>query len=104
MLFNEEQILLHGLDLMHISYERKSMKSRLIQFHKHFGSSPMDIKDIWNDIVGHNLCSEKEKSMKGFQMYLAAHYFLWEYPKNASSLASRFQICERYARGEPLWK
>ena len=36
-------------------------------------------------------------------MFLVAHHFLWGYPKNAESLARRFGICEKYARGEHLW-
>jgi hypothetical protein len=46
---------------------------------------------------------EKEKLDKGFKMFLVAHHFLWTYPKNANLLASRFNICERYSRGDPLW-
>ena len=33
-----------------------------------------------------------------------AHYFLWTYPKNADIFASRFRVCEKYARGTNLWK
>ncbi len=36
--------------------------------------------------------------------FLIAHYFLWTYPKNSKQTASRFQICDKYTRGEHLWK
>jgi hypothetical protein len=35
---------------------------------------------------------------------VAAHFWLWVYPKNSSLLASRFKICERYSRGEHIKK
>ena len=36
-------------------------------------------------------------------MFIVAHHFLWGYPDNAESLATRFGINEKYARGEHLW-
>lgn len=36
-------------------------------------------------------------------MFLVAHHFLWSYPDNAESLATRFGINEKYARGQHLW-
>jgi hypothetical protein len=47
--------------------------------------------------------TEKEKSEKGFKMFLVAMHFLWTYPKNSKILATRFGMCERYVRGENLW-
>jgi hypothetical protein len=32
-----------------------------------------------------------------------AHYFLWNYTRNAHQLGDTFGICECYARGKPLW-
>ena len=29
---------------------------------------------------------------------------MWSYEKNSVLLSSRFNICERYCRGEPIWK
>ena len=45
-----------------------------------------------------------KKNMKGIKMFLAAHHFLWTYPKNRRILASSIDIGKRNARGEPLWK
>ena len=36
-------------------------------------------------------------------MFLVAHYFLWNYTRNADQLGDTFGICEYYARGAPLW-
>ena len=97
-----------GLRFMNIPCDRKSTATRLVEFHKHFGSGPLDISEMWYDLMHTDIpnarVEEKEKNMKGFKMFLAAHYFLWTYPKNASLIASCFGICERYSRGEPLWK
>ena len=79
------------------------------KFKSHYGAYPAVLADVWN-----NLCddqhpniqtiSRKEQNVKGFARFLAANYFLWTYPKNTDQLASRFQVCEKYARGRELWK
>jgi hypothetical protein len=49
--------------------------------------------------------SKKEKTEKGLKKYFIAMFFLWAYPKNSSMLSSRFSgVCERYCRGEHVWK
>lgn len=35
---------------------------------------------------------------------MVAVRFLWTYPRNSSVLAQGFQICERYCRGDPVWR
>ena len=50
------------------------------------------------------MLSKKEKSRKGFKRFLAAHYWCWARPKNASIFASRFGFCIDYVQGENLWK
>jgi hypothetical protein len=78
------------------------------QFRKHYGSSPLDLSDMWYDLTTTNIpgaeLGDKDKSAKGFKMFMAAHHFLWTYPKNSYLFASRFLICETYARGEHLWR
>jgi hypothetical protein len=46
----------------------------------------------------------KEQDDAGFRMFLIAHFFLWTYPKNSGLIVPRFQICNKYSRGEHLWK
>ena len=68
------------------------------------------LADQWNDLrVDNNLptylrLNKKEKTEKGLKRFFVAHFFLWAYPKNASMLASRFKICDKYCKGQPLWK
>jgi hypothetical protein len=68
----------------------------------------LDVANIWYDLMQTDIAeaqvSEKEKSQKGFKRFMAAHFWLWVYPKNSSLLASRFKICERYSRGEHIKK
>lgn len=95
---------------MTVPIGRKSEATKALEFHKHFGSSPLDIAEIWYDMCHSEsddpkiLLSEKEKSDKGFNRFLAAVYWLWTYPKNASLLASRFAISVDYACGKEFWK
>ena len=89
-------------------FEGKSNESRNEQFHAHYGSSPYDLANIWYDLTETDIpgaaLTASENNETGFIMFLVAHYFLWNYPRNSQQLASRFNICERYARGEPVWK
>ena len=76
-------------------------------FHKHFGSSPLDLADMWydltvTDIPGATL-NEKEKTRKGFVHYMKAHFYLWTYPKNTALLATRMGMNEKYTQGAMLW-
>jgi hypothetical protein len=68
----------------------------------------LDLADIWYDLTTTDIpdarLDDKDISESGFIMYMSAHHFLWTYPKNSDVLASRFKICTRYARGEPLWR
>ena len=75
------------------------------QFHKHFGSSPLDIVECWYDlcVYDQSALSPKEKSDKGFKQFLAAQYWLWAKPKNAEMFASRFGMSVSYVRGKKLW-
>lgn len=91
---------------MNVRVGRKSEKTLVEEFHKHFGSSPLDLADMWYDLcnLDKKLLSKKEKSEKGFKRFLAAHYWLWCRPKNASMFASRFGMCLDYVQGKELWK
>ena len=103
-------VLRLGLMLLGFELERMSEESGTLQFHMHYGSSPLDLADMWYDLtVGDHIPAElqlsiKEKSEKGFKRFLMTHFWLWAYPKNASMLASRFMICKRYCRGEHIFK
>lgn len=99
-------VLDRGLALMRVRRGRKSYAKLLEEFQKHFGSSPLDIAEIWLDLCQHdaNLLHKKEKTEKGFKRYLTAMYWLWARPKNAALMSSRLSVCVDYCQGRQLWK
>jgi hypothetical protein len=74
-------------------------------FHKHYGSSPLDIAECWYDLCFYNntVLTPKEKSERGFKHFLAAQYWLWARPKNAEIFASQFGMSIDYVQGKRLW-
>jgi hypothetical protein len=108
MLLSPNEVLKLGLEYMGILPRGKSYASRNLEFHQHFGLSPLDAASMWHDLMETDIAeaqvSEKEKSQKGYKQFMAAHFWLWVYPKNSSLLASRFKICERYSREEHIKK
>jgi hypothetical protein len=106
MLLSPNDVQEIGLDIMNVRRGKKSNKRLLLEFHKHFGSLPLDIADCWFDLCNYDetVLSKKEKSEKGFKQYLAAHYWLWARPKSAEMFASRFGLCLDYVQGQELWK
>ncbi len=108
MLLSPEEVEEMGLSYMGVNTYNKSKAFKLDEFHSHYGSDALDLAEIWYDLsntsIDEALIPTREQNMVGFRMFMAANHFLWAYPKNAKMLASRFGICERYARGENLWK
>jgi hypothetical protein len=110
MLLSVTDVLERGLRYMFSgnALDWKSREKRELIFHKHYGSSPLVIASMWYDLVNtdivnpHIQMSKKDKE-RGFKMFITAHFFLWSYPKNYEMLASRFGICQDYARGAHLW-
>jgi hypothetical protein len=110
MILSPNDVLKRGLEIMGIWEPTKSKKALLLQFHKHYGSSPRDVAACWFDLcywkgsLGKTLLDENEKSQRGFKRMLAAHYWLWCRPKNAHVFASRFGVCIDYVQGKHFWK
>lgn len=103
MLLSVNDVQRIGLDVMGVRQGRKDESTLLLEFHKHYGSSPLDVALIWYDLCQSSMMNDKEKSDIGFKRYLAAHYWLWCRPKNAELFASRFGMCVDYVRGKKLW-
>jgi hypothetical protein len=107
MFISPLDILGMGLRCLRIQSDGRSRAASEEDFHAHFGSSPLDLADMWYDLttttIPESQLTKKEKTERGLRMFLMAHHFLWTYPKNARILASRWGICERLARGAPLW-
>jgi hypothetical protein len=91
--------------LFHVEFQLSHVG---VETWQHFGSSPLDVANIWYDLMETDIAeaqvSEKEKSQKGFKRFMAVNYWLWVYPKNPSLLASWFKICKQYSRGEHIKK
>lgn len=106
MLLSPKEVQAIGLKIMNVRPGKKGQTRLMLEFHKHFGSTPLDIADMWYDLCywDKKALSKKEKSQKGFRRFLVAMYWLWARPKNASMLASRFGICIDYCQGIGLWK
>ncbi len=105
MLLTPNDVQAFGLNIMNVRLSRKNEKRLRTEFHKHYGSSPLDLADMWYDLCNFDptALTLKEKTEKGFKHFLAAHYWLWCYPKNTSLFASRFGMCIDYVRGKGLW-
>jgi hypothetical protein len=114
-----QDVLQKGLDYPNIKHHGRLQLSNQETFQKHYGSSPLDLANIWYDLLTIDppipddapvkvkklfVIPKNERGERGFKMFLAVHYFLWSYDKNSDLLASRFGICERNSRGEPIWK
>lgn len=121
LLLSPQDVLRQGLEYVNVNYRNKKSVACQVRFQQHYGSSPIDIAAMWYDIQNEHLpkpnhkdcpqkykqwvnLKEEEKSYRGFKMFMISHYFMWVYDKNSALLSSRFNICERYCRGEHIWK
>ena len=73
------------------------------RFRAHYGSSPLDVAEIWYDICHHATLKPQDKTMRGFKKYLHAHYWLWTRPKNRFISMSHFKLSEKEVSGQVLW-
>ena len=107
MFLSVRDVLDKGLRYLNVDVERRMSKDRRIEkFHKHFGSSPLVLATIWYDLTGTEIPGAKLSKMekqRGFKMFMVAHHYLWTYERNADLLASRWAMCETYAKGKHLW-
>jgi hypothetical protein len=108
MLLSPADILKRGLHFLQMQVTNKwSQERKQGEFHKHYGSSPLTLANIWYDLTTTDIAearlSGKENTERGFRMFLLTNFFLWTYPKNSHLLSSRFHICEHYCRGEHVW-
>jgi hypothetical protein len=100
MYLTVEDVRCISLGYFGISRRRLSLEMANEQVKKHLGSFPIDLAEMW-----HDLCTEipiKERKMRGFKQFIMTHFWLWNYPKNADVMASRFKVSKRYCQGEPI--
>lgn len=106
MLLTPNDVLERGLDYMGIKPGKKKHKRLVLEIHKHYGSSPLVLADLWYDLCywKADLLPEKDKSERGFKNFMAAQYWMWSDAKNQDQVASRFGFCIDKVRGKGLWK
>lgn len=94
-----------GIDVSNSRKSRSTLEEDFISF---YGATSITLANQWHDLKTTRIKEAKvtgnAASAKGFRMFLAAHHFLWAYPKNAKIIANQFGICERLAKGEHLWR
>jgi hypothetical protein len=98
---------LRDIALKFLGIKKKLEQQKELEFHKHYGSNSLTIASMWFDLCHTDIESAKLTSKEkqgGLKMFMAAHFYLWSYTKNANMLGSRFHVCEKYARGDYLWK
>ena len=111
MILSTQDVMSIGLNAVGVSFakqENMSDYAMTVSFRKHYGSSPLDVANIWYDLTVTDIpgaaLSAEENTERGFVMFMMAHHFLWTYPRNAVLFASRFGTNEKYASGKHLWK
>lgn len=112
MFLSPQQSLCFGLDYLGLrnKIDRWSEKTKLTKFHSNYGSTPLDLAEIWYDMMNDDKLlkdnlelTKKDKSEKGFKAFMLAHYFMWVYPKNAQILSASMGVSEYKSRGIHIW-
>ena len=105
-IFAPSEIVEIGSSSIHLEHRSKrwGFERKELEFHKHFGSSPLVIAVIWEDLCRTKRVKKKERNEKGMRAFLVAHHFLWTHPKNLEQVASRFDIGRSHSCGDPVWK
>jgi len=87
---------------------RRSCENNWNEYKRHYGPSPSAAALIWDDLcttdIPESKLSDNEKGQKGLKFFHMALYFLYNYPRSAYVLASRFDVAHKNAGGDPLWK
>lgn len=82
-------------------YDKVKVKQNAKKFKVHYGVRPVVAAAIWGDFQ--EVLEPKWQSTKGLRYFFIVLFFLWNYPKNASILASTFSICKRLVEGPQFW-
>ena len=79
-----------GLALVHVTEQEQASKGMGLcdeMFRSVFGSPAECLSDMWDDLCHTNIVIARlnaaEKTPQGFKMFMMAHYFLWNYPRNS---------------------
>ena len=104
------EVMERGLLYVGLSVERQQRMRHhhlLAEFHAHYGSVPIDLAQLWYDmqttLIVEARIEDTQRNAKGLKLFLAANFFLWTHPKNASILSSRFGISKRHIQSDHFW-
>jgi hypothetical protein len=110
MFLSPNDVLMRGLNFVGLDVSKQAKVQRatnIKRFRCHYGSSPLDIAEIWFDLCHADIVAAKipmkDQTERGFKRFMVAHYWLWTKPKNAELTASQFGLCSREVSGEALW-
>ena len=106
LLLSPSDVLYRGIGLLKIYVSKYSSHEwKIRKFEQHYGSSPRCIAAMWYDLCTNEASKLEDKDVNesGFRMMMVAQNWLWDLPKNAGTFATRWQQCERYCRGKPIW-
>ena len=77
----------------------------------HYGTSSAVLANQWFDLIFSadtipdlDRLTYSEVSEAGFKRFMMAHFWMWQYPKNARTFGSRFSVCESLATGNKIQK
>lgn len=106
MLLTPEAVAVLALRMIKANTGCKSKDQVAQDFKDHFGSSPLDIAEIWYDMCHTDIAPAKvpknEQNERGFHGFMRAVYFLWVYPRSSKVMANSCSVGERQCRGHPL--
>jgi hypothetical protein len=108
LILSVSDILERGLRCAKVDPSNLSRNGKEFKFHKFYGSNALSLADAWYDLIVTDLLPAHLKisavdKRRGLKMFFAAHFYLWNKPKNAVVFGSTFELCEKYSRGSHLW-
>ena len=102
------QLMVDGLKLVGVNQKQwREKEARIQEFNDHFGSEPKALAAMWYDLCHTNhpmsQLEEKEKTHNRFKRFMAANWWLWNYPKNATVSSHTFGCCRKLMEGKEHW-
>ena len=107
MILSAKEVLNLGLSFVKHEHLRQSQKTLCKCFKKYYGANNVILAQQWKDLCQTTLrkakLNKKEKTEKGFKMFMVAHHFLFCYPKNSEMIANTFCMSVNSVRNMWVW-
>ena len=105
---DSNEVLHLGLKFVSHKSHRQKHNTLVKNFRKYYRVEPKVLAKQWNDLCRTDLpdarVAKKNQNERGFKMFMACHYFLFTYPKNAQVFATNFQFGSTdMVSGKKLW-